>query len=75
MGKATSRPNRGKRGGEYLQTFLVIAVIGALTVTLCCAIAKRFKSSGSQSVNSVSDGLDRTTERVLSESEENISDL
>lgn len=70
-----SAGRKGKRGSEYLQTFLIIAVLGTFAVLLCSALSGRFKKAGGKAVNGVTDGLGHSVNRALSTKTENTSGL
>jgi hypothetical protein len=46
-----------KAGNEILQTLIIIAVIGALAITICILISNKLKATSKQSLNDVGNGL------------------
>ena len=48
---------RGKKGNEILQTIVVIALLGAVAITVCVLISSKLKSTTKNQLNSVGDGL------------------
>lgn len=45
-----------KAGNEILQVIVVVAVLGAVTITICWSIANQLRNSGSQAVQTLKDG-------------------
>ena len=50
---------RNKKGNEILQTLVIIAVLGAVAVTICIAIASRLRSTSNTSLQNVGNGIDK----------------
>ena len=48
---------RNKKGNEILQTLVIIAVLGAVAVTICIAISSRLKSTSNTSLQNVGTGI------------------
>lgn len=55
-----------KMGNEILQTLIVIAVIGALAITVCILISNKIKDTTSTGLNNVGNGI----EEAVSNAEE-----
>lgn len=55
-----------KKGNEILQTLVIIAVIGALAITVCVLISNKVKDTTKTGLKNVGDGL---TEAVAGASE------
>ena len=51
------RKMKEKAGNEILQTLVIIAVIGALAITICVLISNKLKNTGTSSLNTVGNGL------------------
>ena len=49
---------KNKKGNEILQTLVIIAVIGALAITICVLISNKLKVTSKASLNTVGNGLD-----------------
>ena len=47
-----------KMGNEILQTLIVIAVIGALAITVCILISNKIKDTTSTGLNNVGNGIE-----------------
>lgn len=47
-----------KVGNEILQVLIIVAIIGALAITICVLISNKLKSTGKKSMNDVGNGLD-----------------
>lgn len=45
-----------KAGNEILQVIVVIAVLGAITITICYALATQLRSSSSSAVSALKEG-------------------
>ena len=45
-----------KAGNEILQVIVVIAVLGAITITICYALATQLRSSSSSAVTALQEG-------------------
>lgn len=47
----------GKKENEILQTLVIIAVIGALAITICIMISNKVKETAKTGLNDVGNGL------------------
>jgi hypothetical protein len=57
---------KNKIGNEILQVLIVVAVIGALAITICVIISNKFKQQTKASTNRVGDSLQNTIDGTLS---------
>lgn len=48
---------KNKKGNEILQVLVIIAVIGALAITVCIAISNKLKNTTETGLRDVGDGL------------------
>ena len=48
---------KNKKGNEILQTLIIIAVIGALAITICVLISNKIKGTSQTALNDVGNGL------------------
>lgn len=53
---------KSKKGNEILQTLIIIAVIGALAITVCVLISNKIKSTTKTGLNDVGKGLTNAVE-------------
>ena len=47
---------KDKAGNEILQVIVVIAVLGAITITVCYALATQLRTSSSSAVSALKEG-------------------
>lgn len=59
-----------KKGNEILQTLVIIAVIGALAITVCVLISNKVKDTTKTGLKNVGDGLTAAVEDASSGREE-----
>ena len=52
------RKMKEKAGNEILQTLVIIAVIGALAITICVLVSNKLKNTGKNSLNTVGNSFD-----------------
>ena len=55
-----------KTGNEILQVLVVVAVIGALAITICVIISNKFKDGAKSSTNQIGDNLQNSIDGALS---------
>lgn len=49
-----------KAGNEILQTLVIVAVLGALAITVCMALAGQLKQSSNTTINVIKEGTEQT---------------
>lgn len=55
-----------KIGNEILQVLIVVAVIGALAITICVLVANKMKGQAKDSSNRIGENLDNSVSGALS---------
>ena len=53
---------KSKKGNEILQVLIVIAVIGALAITICTLISSKLKHTAKSNLNTVGSGITNAAE-------------
>ena len=64
-----------KSGAEIMYTILVLMIIAALVITICFALSKSFKKTGSSTMNKISNDAIDTINDALSPETEDISGI
>ena len=49
---------KDKKGNEILQTLVIVAIIGALAITVCIAISNKLRSTSETSLKDVGNGIE-----------------
>ena len=57
------RKLKDKKGNEILQTLVIIAVIGALAITVCVLISNKIKATSKENLNTVGNGLSEAIDK------------
>ena len=55
-----------KAGNEILQTLVIVAVIGALAITVCVLVSNKFKQTAKDTTNTVGQGLTNSITGAMS---------
>ena len=56
-----------KKGNEILQTLVIVAVIGAVAITVCVLISNKLKATSNTSLNTVGTGLTGAINNAIKE--------
>ena len=49
---------KNKKGNEILQTLVIVAVLGAVAITICIAISSKLKHTSGTAMQNVGQGID-----------------
>jgi hypothetical protein len=60
------RKLKEKAGNEILQTLVIVAVIGALAITICVLVSNKFKDTAKDSTNTIGQGLSNSINGAMS---------